>query len=110
MKTNKWDIWWATVKFEDDPSKQKNRPVLVISETEMYILSFKITGHSAREDYAGEYEIRYWQEAGLTKPSTIRFEKRIRLKPEDVTAKIGELHPADRAAFQYIMTRILREL
>lgn len=98
------------MKFEDDPTKQKKRPVLVISETEMYILSFKITGHSAREDYTGEYEIHHWQEAGLTKPSTIRFEKRIRLKPEDVIEKIGELHPADRAVFQCIISRIMREL
>lgn len=39
MIPNRWEIWWAKVKFEDDPSQVKQRPVLVISPSEMYIIS-----------------------------------------------------------------------
>ena len=95
-KINKWDIWVAKVAFEDNPKILKIRPVLVLSPTEYYVLSVKITSRSPRNNYFGEYSIRYWKESGLLKPSTIRLSKKINLNYNDLLQKIGVLHQADR--------------
>lgn len=102
-----WDIWWANVAFEDDPTKAKERPVLVSSKKECYVLSMKITSHEPREDFEGEYPVKYWAESGLTKPSTIRFTKRLRLSEQDMISKIGRLHPTDIMNLQRMMMLII---
>ena len=91
----RWDIWIARVAFEDAPEVAKIRPVLVVDEKENYVLSVKITSHSPRSEFAGEYSIRYWQAAGLLKPSTIRLTKRLSLPKEAFIKKIGILQKAD---------------
>lgn len=68
----RWEVWLAKVKFEDDPTTVKQRPVLVISNTQCYILPLKMTSHPPRETFPGEYALLRWQEAGLQKESTVR--------------------------------------
>lgn len=91
----RWEVWLAKVAFEDDPSQTKTRPVLVISETECYILSLKITSHDPRPNYQGEYQIQRLEESGLNRPSTIRTSKRLRLVQSDFVKKLGRLHFVD---------------
>lgn len=100
---NKWEIWYAKVKFEDDPTQVKSRPVLVISPEKCYILSLKITGTAPRGGYSGEYALLKWKEAGLNKQSTVRASKRLRLVSTDFIHKIGRLHPVDIIAIQKII-------
>lgn len=92
---NKWEIWLAQVKFEDNPSVIKRRPVLIISPSVSCIISLKITGHAPRATYEGEYLIKKWREAGLDKESTIRVSKKLRLINTDFVHKIGRLQPID---------------
>ena len=93
MKLEKWDIWWAEFAYEGMEGS-KDRPVVVVSPEEMYVLSAKITSHEARNQW-GEYEIIHWRSAGLPKPSTIRLTQLLPLQEEDFRSKIGRLHPED---------------
>ena len=100
----KWEIWLAKVKFEDDLSRIKNRPVLVVAPGQQYILSFKITSHQPRANYCDEYAIIKWSEAGLNKASTVRCSKRLNLIQTDFIHKIGRLHPVDILNIQNLLS------
>ena len=92
-KAQPWEIWWAYVAFEEgDGGKQ--RPVLVLEDGTFYVLALQITSHDQRNLY-GEYDITKWQSAGLTKPSTIRVTRKLRLEKSDLIRKLGELQPFD---------------
>ena len=95
MMTRRWEIWLARVAFEDKPSVQKIRPVLIISPNEAFILSLKITSHKPRKYCEGEYAIIKWKEAGLDKTSTVRCTKQLKLNGDDLLKRIGRLHPID---------------
>ena len=105
MTQKKWEIWLAQVKFEDDLTKVKLRPVLIIQDYISYVISLKITGHPPRSAYQGEYMIENWSESGLDKPSTIRASKKLKLVQSDFVRKIGVLHPQDILHLQMILTK-----
>lgn len=99
-----WEVWWADVAFEDQPSITKRRPVLVLDHQTCIILSLKITSHAPREEFFGEYALQKWHAAGLTKPSTVRISKVLRLQRSDFAEKIGDLHPVDISVIErYLM-------
>lgn len=106
MTPNKWELWFAYVKFEDDPYKLKERPVLILDNNTAYILSAFITSHIPRSNYFGEYAIKEWKAAGLKKASTIRLSKRLPLVEEDLIYKIGKLHPIDILSVQRILLNL----
>jgi hypothetical protein len=87
----RFSIWRAKVKF-DDSAEIKERPILVINEQTFFVMSFPITGTSPR---ANEYVIRHWKEAGLSKPSTIRTGKRMKIQKGDMLNQIGKLVEED---------------
>lgn len=95
MMPNKWEIWIAEVKFEDDLTKSKERPVLVVDKENEIYFSIKITSHAPREKYDGEYSIQKWEKAGLSKPSTLRTSKRLELIDSDFRRKLGKLSTVD---------------
>lgn len=91
----KWDIWLAYVRFEDSPDEAKLRPVLVIDKKDIYILSFKMTSRLPRQNYYGEYPIKYYKDAGLVKPTVVRLSKKLLLLENEFDKRIGRLHPFD---------------
>lgn len=93
---NKWDIWIADVAFEDDITKSKLRPVLIIDNQKAIILTVKMTSQPPRINYYAEYQIQEWQKAGLNKPTVVRISKIIKLSPTLFKKKIGVLHYKDR--------------
>lgn len=103
---SKWDIWWADVAFEEDLSKIKRRPVLIIDKQTACILSLKMTSHAPRKNFEGEYEIKDWQKAGLPKPTTIRVSKPIPLAKQSFQQKIGSLEAEERPAVQKIFDKL----
>ena len=105
MTPNKWELWWADVAFEDDPTQSKVRPVLVVAPDVAYILSLYVTTKDARKHVEGDYEIRYWSESGLPTPSTIRTAKKLRLVATDFSKKIGRLHHADARAVMKLLEK-----
>ncbi len=99
----RWEIYWADAPFEDDPSLSKLRPVVILNDKIVYVLASKITSHEARENAAYDYVLIHWEEAGLTKPSVVRVEKLLQLKPEQIKDRIGQLSLVDIAAIQKMM-------
>lgn len=99
---NSWEIWLASVKFEDKPDIKK-RPVLVVAPDMAYFISLKITTHEPRDTHSNEYKIERWKEARLNYPSTIRASQILKLEERDFIHKIGQLHPVDIMAVQKIL-------
>lgn len=108
MQFNRWDVWFASVRFEDS-TEVKSRPVVITDHGEVYVLALKVTSHAPR-DVWGEYALVYWREAGLSKPSTVRISKRLRLEPHDMIRKVGTLHPADIMSIITIMRERQRNI
>jgi len=104
MTYNRWEIWEAKVPFEDR-DEYKKRPVLVLSEEDMIVLSLKMTSHSPRyHKLDGEYEIMRWQEAGLKKPTVIQCSKLLRLnKSLMMGRKYGKLLSTDVIALRSLL-------
>lgn len=98
-----WEIWFANVKFEDDPEQVKARPVLIISNKVAYILSLKVTSKQPRSNYWGEYSLIKWKEAGLSKPSTVRISKKLRLVEKDLLRRTGRISSIDILNIMKIM-------
>ena len=105
-----FEVRHLSFAYEDDPSKAKERPVIVahVSGDEALVMVVKVTGHGPRPDFAGEVRLVDWEEAGLTKPSVARCSKTAvvpvplivaaslygRLSPRDEDAVVRGLHEA----------------
>ena len=67
---NKGEVWFVEFPLEEDESKSINRPVVVLDENILGVLSVKITKHKARKEDPYDTPIIYWEEAGLRLAST----------------------------------------
>lgn len=101
MQIKPWEVWFASVRFEDSPAV-KARPVVVTSSGAVYVCALKVTTHAPRDEW-GEYQLTQWQFAGLKYPSTVRVGKQLRLEPRDMIHRIGTLHPIDILGIQTII-------
>ena len=101
MQYKRWEIWWADVKYEDAPETVESRPVLVVTQQEIFIIAFKMTGTKRVNDYP----ITDWQGAGLSKETHIRADMKLKLLDSDLTDKIGSLQPRDIIGFQKHITK-----
>ena len=98
---NRWDIYWADVPYEEDPSIRKKRPVIIAKDqSPVYVLTLKVTSKEARAEDPGDYPLTYWKEAGLSAPSVVRILKISRLAPEAFGDCIGRVQAADAYAIQ----------
>lgn len=93
----RYEIWKANVKFEDS-NETKTRPILIWND-KAFLIAYKLTG-TDRGDGKDEYRIRYWKEAGLSKPTSIRIRKVLKMGKEDLLYKIGELDKRERLLFE----------
>ncbi|MBR5179581.1 MAG: type II toxin-antitoxin system PemK/MazF family toxin [Lachnospiraceae bacterium] len=101
---NRWEIWEADVPFQEG-NGSKLRPVLILSDQEVFALSLKMTSHEPRyKKMEGEYEIYRWQEAGLEKPTVIQCSKKLKLDKSRFTSKqYGRLTTVDIIGLQAVL-------
>lgn len=92
---NEGEVWFVEFPLEEDPNQSINRPVVVLDEDKLGVLSVKITKHSVRENDPYDTPILYWQEANLKLASTARVSKVMILNPDNFIFKIGDLNPDD---------------
>jgi len=92
---NKGEVWFVEFPLEEDNSQTINRPVIVLDENTLGVLSVKITKHVPRSEDIYDTPILYWKEANLRLASTARVSKVMNLHPDDFIFKIGDLHPDD---------------
>lgn len=103
-----YELWFAKVAHEDNPSVVDDRPVLVIDVKRGIYAALKVTKTAPRESFWGEYSIQRWRQAGLTNPSTIRISKFLKLEQADFRRKIGSLKMVDIAGVQNYIDRIYK--
>lgn len=77
--------------LEEDPTRILNRPVIVLDENLLGVLSVKITKHQPRATDPYDIPILYWEEAGLRLASTARVSKVILLPRDNFIFRIGNL-------------------
>lgn len=79
----KGEVWSVEFPLEEDPDRILNRPVIVLDENLLGVLSVKITKHKAKD------------EAGLRLASTARVSKVTLLTKDSFIFKIGDFHKDD---------------
>lgn len=99
---NPWEVWYAAVRFEDS-AVVKDRPVVITSDGEAFVLALKVTSTAPREGYYGEYALKEWAHAGLKHQSTVRVSKKLQLPQSSMRRRIGKLHPSDVLAIQNLI-------
>lgn len=97
---NRWDVYWADVPFEDDPTQSKVRPVIIAKDSTVYVLTMRVTTHAPRDYDPYDYSLIEWQYANLSAPSVVRIRKLAKLPPEKILSHIGRLHPSDMLGIQ----------
>ena len=106
---NKGEVWFVEFPLEEDNSQTINRPVVVLDENTLGVLSVKITKHLPRQEDPYDTPIIYWQEANLRLSSTARVSKVILLDSDSFIFKIGDLHPDDLERIEDMYNKYLEE-
>jgi mRNA-degrading endonuclease toxin of MazEF toxin-antitoxin module len=106
---NKGEVWFVEFPIEEDNSQTINRPVIVLDENILGVLSVKITKHAPRKEDPYDVPILYWQEAHLRLSSTARVSKVTMLSPDSFIFKIGELHQDDLERIEQMYQKYLDE-
>lgn len=102
-------MWFVEFPLEEDESKTINRPVVVLDENILGVLSVKITKHKVRKEDPYDIPIIYWEEANLRLASTARVSKVTLLTRDSFIFKIGNLHSDDLKRIEDMYTNFLRD-
>lgn len=106
---NKGEVWFVEFPLEEDNTQIINRPVIVLDESILGVLSVKITKHSPRAEDSYDVPILYWQEANLRLASTARVSKVILLSKDSFIFKIGDLREEDLERIENMYQKYLEE-
>lgn len=109
MVYNKGEVWFVEFPLEEDNSQTINRPVVVLDENTLGVLSVKITKHLPRKEDPYDTPIIYWQEANLRLASTARVSKVFLLSQDSFIFKIGNLHQDDLERVEEMYQKYLEE-
>lgn len=95
-----FDVLRVPFEFEDKPGVCKARPAVVASARGgSVVLLVKVTGHGPRGGFPGEVRLADWEQAGLSKPSTVRCSKSLVVDLESLEffELLGHLSEGDTA-------------
>mgnify|MGYP003289801867 CR=1 FL=1 len=109
MMYNKGEVWFVEFPLEEDNTKTINRPVIVLDENTLGVLSVKITKRLPRKEDPYDMPILYWQEANLKLASTARVSKVYLLSQDSFIFKIGNLHQDDLERIEEMYRKYLQE-
>lgn len=106
------EVIWAWVPFEEDFSRGKDRPALVVGYDGGWILALPMSSQDHGLDAAQEQRAgRYWVEIGSGKwdsqgrSSWVRVDRIVRVNPVDVRRHAGDI---DRATFNRVASGLRR--
>jgi hypothetical protein len=101
------EVVWAWVPFQEDPSKGKDRPVLVLSRHGDELLTLALTSKDHDPDLQQESRVgRHWMDVGTgawdrrRRPSEVRLDRLVILRDADVRREGAAL---DRAIFYRVV-------
>ncbi|HPX36378.1 MAG TPA: type II toxin-antitoxin system PemK/MazF family toxin [Mycobacterium sp.] len=105
------EIVWTWVVFEDDPTRGKDRPVLVVGRESRTLLGLMLSSQLHHSDDAtwvgigtGSWDSGY--EDGTARPSWVRLDRVLDV-PEEGIRREGAI--MDRTTFEVIATRLRTE-
>jgi len=111
-KTDPGEVVWAWVPYEEDHSKGKDRPVLIVGRDGFYLLGLQLSSQDHDLDAADEARFgRTWMDVGTGpwdrqgRPSEVRLDRVIRVHPTSVR-RIGSV--MERSIFDQV-TAAMRE-
>jgi len=90
---SRFEIWLAVVRYTDIDDNKK-RPVLILDHIKKEVFCLRMTSQVSKT--ADDFEINYWKEAGLHKPTVINTAVRLKLEEEKLVSYIGTLHNNDQ--------------
>jgi len=101
------EVVWAWVPFEEDPSRGKDRPVLVLARRGRELLTLPLTSKDHDLDRSQENRSgRYWMDVGTGgwdrsgRASEVRLDRLVRLRDRDVRREGGAI---DRFMFAQVV-------
>lgn len=101
------EVVWAWVPYEDDPSRGKDRPVLLIGRRGSALLGLQLSSKDHDRDAADEARYgRYWMDIGAgdwdseRRPSEVRLDRSIVVQAADVRREGAVL---DRTLFEAVI-------
>ena len=101
------EIVWGWVPYEDDPTRGKDRPILLVGVEDGVLLGLMLTSKDHDRDAADEARWgRHWMDIGAgswdrrRRPSEVRLDRLLRLDPAGVRREGGAL---DRATFDTVI-------
>ena len=97
------DVWFADFPYEDDPTRSKDRPIIVLdvnAET-CAVLSMKVTSSEPVSEY--EIELFDWSDIPLNHKSTAVASSVMLIAKQRFRKKIGRLSDDD---WQNVLTTI----
>jgi len=101
------EVVWAWVPYEDDPTRGKDRPVLVIGRSADRLLALQLTSQDHDRDAAQEAgEGRHWMDVGTGdwdrehRPSEVRLNRLLQVPEADVRREGSRI---DRAVFDAVV-------
>ena len=103
----KGEVWFVEFPLEEDPNLILNRPVIVLDENILGVLSVKITKHQPRSTDPYDIPILYWEEAGLRLASTARVSKVTLLPRDSFIFRIGNLWAEDMERVEVLYKKFL---
>ena len=106
----KCEVWFVEFPLEEDNSKTLNRPVVVLDDNTLGVLSVKITKHKVRQNDPYDVPIIYWEDANLRLASTARISKVILLPKDSFIFKIGSLHREDLLRIESMYEKYLSNM
>ncbi len=106
------EVVWTWVPYEEDFSQGKDRPVLIIGRDGPWLLALQVTSQDHDVDAAQEARAgRFWEDIGTggwdsqRRPSEVRVNRIIRIKPGDVR-RIGA--KLDKQTFHAVAQTVAR--
>lgn len=105
----KGEVWFVEFPLEEDQSRILNRPVVVLDEDVLGVLSVKITKHQPRTEDPYDIPILYWEEAGLRLASTARISKVLLLPKDSFIFQIGKLCEEDIERVETVYAKFLED-
>ena len=106
------EIVWTWVPYEEDHSKGKDRPVLLIARDGQWLLGLQVTSQDHDRDADQEARAgRYWIDIGSGawdnqgRPSEARVNRLIRIEP-DAVRRVGAI--LDERTFDDVAREVLR--
>lgn len=106
------EVVWGWVPFEEDHTRGKDRPVLVVGRDGGWLLGLMLSSQDHDRDAAQEARYgRHWMDVGAGdwdregRPSEVRLDRVLRLDPAAVRREGGSL---DRATFDAVAAQAAR--